>query len=182
MRAATNFYEKKREKNAFYKNLFYIVILYPLNGCSQNRRFAAEKVSSVAAKRERARRFRDARAFSGIAAAAARKRMSGVDGMEMSVRATQEAKHTADRDGNQRGRRIGRGEGIGEGGRESGESAETEEEEHERRKAGTAREARRGRHYNERQRRASGNRAQEPRAPGLRRGRSARGASARSGL
>jgi len=95
--------------------MFFIKVfsaLYPLNG-SRNRRFV-EKASSVAAESERARRFRDARAFSGIAATAARKRMSGVDGMEMSVRAAQEAKHRDDGDGNQRGREEEGGIGEGE--------------------------------------------------------------------
>lgn len=106
--------------------MFFIKVfsaLYPLNG-SRNRRFV-EKASSVAAESERARRFRDARAFSGIAATAARKRMSGVDGMEMSVRAAQEAKHTETTETGTNGE----GKRRAELARGSGESAETEEEE-----------------------------------------------------
>lgn len=101
--------------------------------CSQNRRFAVEKASSVAAKSERARRFRDARAFSGIAVAAARKRMSGVNGMEMSVRAARKKRNTRTTETGTDSEKGEEERRIGEGGRESGESAETEEEKHERR-------------------------------------------------
>lgn len=74
------------ERNVFRMLLetFSTSSRYPLNRCSGNGRFAAEKVSSAAAKRTSEAVQKRARTFSGIATAAARKRVSSVDGMEMS--------------------------------------------------------------------------------------------------
>lgn len=110
--------------------MFFIKVfsaLYPLNG-SRNRRFV-EKASSVAAESERARRFRDARAFSGIAATAARKRTErrGRNGDER-TRAAQEAKHTettetgTNREGKRRAE-LARGSGEEEEERREGSKA-----------------------------------------------------------
>lgn len=97
------------KRNAFRVLLETALSRYPLNRCSRNGRFAAEKVSSAAAKRTRDTVQRRARAFSGITAAAARKRVNSVDGMEMSGTR------------NETGERDRSAEMVGGGGRRSGE-------------------------------------------------------------
>lgn len=148
--------KEKRGKCFLYKNLFCLVILYPLNGCFQNRRFAVEKSSLVATKSERARRFRDGRAFSGIAAAAAPREKGWAAWTEWRWAYEQETKHTDDRDGNQRkkGERGGRELTRAAGGAKRGRVQR-------RKKRNTREEARRGRQtlHNERQRRAPENQA-----------------------
>ncbi|TGZ55329.1 Uncharacterized protein DBV15_07399 [Temnothorax longispinosus] len=71
----------------FYIETFSASSRYPLNRCSRNERFAAEKVSSAVAKRtsEAVQRRARERIFRDCGGChAARKRVNSVDGMEMS--------------------------------------------------------------------------------------------------